>query len=180
MERGKSNAASNCSPAGEEVISAVFSGDVCALAIGSCTPGDLLSDKAEFSTGTRPQPDPSIHPMPAKGGQGKGFFGIQICPEQLTQGASQRLQGWKQGQRPMARGSPVQHKEPPVSCLGTSWMQEEPLLFADSVCPKAAQGTPKEGPREPWSRGRSASSPSAPYLRAMSSWLQPLLKPPLH
>lgn len=85
----------------------VFSVDMYAPHIGRCAYGNLLSDKAELSTGTPSEPGPSILPMPAKGGQAMGpsqcwqsvprgalsilkhlFFGVQICSQQLTQGAT--------------------------------------------------------------------------------------------
>lgn len=76
----------NCSTAGEE--------------------GIFCRYKAEFSRGTPSERGPSILPMPAKGGPATGlsccwqpvpqgalsspkhlFFGVQICSQQLTQGA---------------------------------------------------------------------------------------------
>lgn len=105
----------------------VFSADTCALRIGSCTPGDL-SDKAEVSTGTPPEPGLSTLPMPAKGGRAMGlshcwqrvprgglgslqclFFGVQICPQQLMQGASRQLQRWQRGQHPNVTRQPRCH-----------------------------------------------------------------------
>ena len=63
-ERGEHRVAFNCGTAGWKV----FSVDTCGLHIGSCTSGDLLSDKAEPSTATPSELAPSTLPTPAKGG----------------------------------------------------------------------------------------------------------------
>lgn len=176
MEREKSSVASNCSPAGEEVVSAVFSADACALAIGSCTPGDLLSDKAELSN-RNPATASSEHSSHAcKRRSRKEFLWDPNLPTAAYARSQPAAAGVEAGAAPNGTRQPCAAQRASCVLLGASWVQEEPLLFADLVCPKAAQGTPKKGPGEPWSRGRSASSPSTPYLHAVSSWLQP---PPL-
>lgn len=51
----------------------VFSAGTCALHIGICTPGDLLSDKAELATETPSEPGLSTLPMPPKRSQAMGL-----------------------------------------------------------------------------------------------------------
>lgn len=168
--------ASNCSPAGEEVVSAVFSADACALAIGSCTPGDLLSDRAELS---QPQPAPKHSSHACKRLSRKGFLRDPNLPTAAYARSQPAAAGVEAGAAPHGTRQPRAAQRASCVLPGCLLGARGALALCRLSLSQSSQATPKEGPREPWSRGRSASFPSAPYLRAVSSWLQPLLKPPL-
>lgn len=161
VERGKSNVASNCSPAGEEVVSAVFSVDVCALAIGSCTPGDLLSDKAELSTGTQPQPAPSIHPCLQKAVKERVSSGSKSAHSSLCKDPASSCRGGSRGSAQWHEAAPCSTK----SLLCPAWV---PTGYKRSPCSLQTQFVPKQPkahPRkDPENSGAGVVLPPLPAL----------------
>lgn len=211
----------------------------------------------------------SARPRGALGSLKHLFFGVQICPQQLTQGASRRLQRWEWGQCPNVTRQPCCHPpaaqrascaHSPVGPTASSlWQPQEPEpgppsqgfwtelrlpasrtsictntqagglprlaaegpprlsvtqarfpwkagggpanpissplgiicrsapFSTDTICPKAAQGTPKQdrqAPRAPGCPGAGLALPLPALLisrhgnQVASSVLQELLNPP--